>query len=162
MTIVYSSLTGFTAEYAALLHKETGLPAVPLEDFTGGGEILYLGWLRAGGIVGLKAAVKKAEVRGVCAVGMAITGSRLAETRSANGLPVEIPLFTLQGGYAPEKLRGLNRFLMRLVTGKLAKDLLAKENRIPAEEDLLELLQKGGSRVSAEQLGDVLDWLKNR
>ena len=83
--IVYTSQTGFTARYAALLAERTGLPCRPLKEAAAlprGTAVIYLGWLCAGGIKGLKEARRR------------------------------VPLFYLRGGYAPEKLTGFYRAMM--------------------------------------------------
>ncbi len=49
--IVYTSQTGFTARYAALLAERTGLPCRPLKEAAAlprGTAVIYLGWLCAG------------------------------------------------------------------------------------------------------------------
>ena len=49
--IVYTSNTGFTARYAALLGEETGLPAYSIKEagkkLSKGASVIYLGWLFA-------------------------------------------------------------------------------------------------------------------
>ncbi len=68
--LVYTSATGFTARYAQLLSRKTGLPCLALErakELPGDTPVLYLGWLCAGGIKGLKKARKRLAVRAVCA-----------------------------------------------------------------------------------------------
>ena len=71
--IVYTSNTGFTAQYATLLSHQTGLPLYRLEecDLPGSTQVLFLGWLCAGKIQGLKGAMGRFQVAGICAVGMA-------------------------------------------------------------------------------------------
>ena len=57
--LVYTSATGFTARYAQLLSRRTGLPCLALErakELPAGTGVVYLGWLCAGGIKGLKKA----------------------------------------------------------------------------------------------------------
>ncbi len=74
--IIYTSNTGSTAEYAQLLGKELNLPVHNLQQaksmVPAGSEIIYLGWIMAGGIKGYK------------------------EVRDKNAIPQRIPLFTLQ------------------------------------------------------------------
>ncbi len=162
MTIVYSSETGFTAEYARLLAEKSGLKALSLEEAMGqlaqGEEILYMGWLMAGSIYGYKKAMKRWIIKGVCAVGMGPCGSRKEETAKANRLPADLPLFTLQGGYAPDRLKGIHKLMMAMVARVLIKKIKAEA---PNEEnqEILRLLQNGGSAVCAENLGAVRDWL---
>ncbi|MDO4573368.1 MAG: hypothetical protein Q4C13_08355 [Clostridia bacterium] len=96
--ILYTSNTGFTAEYAHLLEEATGLPAMPLRAAGGlrpGADIIYLGWLMAGRVQGLKKAEARYRVRAVCGVGMGATGSQTDEVRQANALEPERPLFVL-------------------------------------------------------------------
>ena len=54
--IIYTSNTGSTAEYAQLLGKELNLPVHSLQQaknkVPAGSEIIYLGWIMAGGIKG--------------------------------------------------------------------------------------------------------------
>ena len=70
--IVYTSQTGFTRRYAEMLAQKTGLPACELGGPAParGTGVLYLGWLRAGGVQGLAKARRRWDVKGVCAVGM--------------------------------------------------------------------------------------------
>ena len=63
--ILYTSNTGFTAQYAALLSEQTGLPCFSLKaagHIQPGTPILYLGWLMAGNVQGYKEAAKKYTV----------------------------------------------------------------------------------------------------
>lgn len=101
--IVYTSQTGFTARYAALLAERTGLPCRPLKEAAAlprGTAVIYLGWLCAGGIKGLKEARRRFRMAAVCAVGMAAEVEE-AKLRRDNRLE-GVPLFYLRGGYAPE------------------------------------------------------------
>ena len=161
--VVYTSNTGFTAQYAALLGGRTGLPVYTLAEAAGalprGAEIVYLGWLMGGGVKGLKQALARYAVRAVCGVGMSPAGARLEETRKANALDPAVPLFLLQGGYDPARLRGVSKLMMSLVAKSTAKELSAKTARTAEENDMLELMLHGGSRVSAEGLAPVLEWL---
>ena len=51
-TVVYTSNTGYTRQYAMLLSKKTGLPACSLDEamkhLAPGSSVIYLGWLMAG------------------------------------------------------------------------------------------------------------------
>ena len=108
--IVYTSNTGYTAEYARILSRETGLLVYSLEqarkELAAGSCILYLGWLMAGKVQGYDKAAKLYAMAAVCGVGMGATGSQLEDVRRTNGIGQDIPVFTLQGGYHSEKLRG--------------------------------------------------------
>lgn len=160
--IVYTSNTGFTAQYASLLGGETGLPVYSLEDASKSlpqsSPIVYLGWLTAGKVQGYDKAVTKFNLQALCAVGMAKSGSQMEDVRKSNNLPQGLPLFTLQGGFDLKKLRGVYKFMMLVMSKTVAKKLAAKPDRTPDEEDMLDLFQNGGNRVSLENLRPVLAW----
>ena len=160
--IVYTSNTGFTAQYASLLGGETGLPVYSLEDalksLPQNSPILYLGWLAAGKVQGYDKVVTKFNLQGLCAVGMAKSGSQMEDVRKSNKLPEVLPLFTLQGGFDLKKLRGVYKLMMLVMSKTVAKKLAAKPDRTPDEDDMLDLFQNGGNRVSLENLKPVLAW----
>lgn len=160
--IVYTSNTGFTAQYASLLGGETGLPVYSLEDalksLPQSSPIVYLGWLTAGKVQGYDKAVTKFNLQALCAVGMAKSGFQMEDVKKSNNLPQGLPLFTLQGGFDLKKLRGIYRLMMLVMSKTVAKKLAAKPDRTPDEEDMLDLFQNGGNRVSLENLRPVLAW----
>ena len=152
--IVYTSATGFTARYAQMLAGETGLPAFRLEEadaLAPGAPVLCLGWLRAGSVRGLKAARRRFRVEGVCAVGMAPEADP-EQLRRDNGLE-NAPLFYLRGGYAPDRVRGLDRVLMAAMKRHLAG------RSDPQSQAALAAMRQGADWVSGDQLGPVLAWL---
>ena len=44
---------------------------------------------------------------------MGTTGTQVDEIRSGNQIPASTALFTLQGGYAMDRLRGIQKLMMR-------------------------------------------------
>lgn len=160
--IVYTSNTGFTAEYARLLGAKTGLPVYDLEQaktrLPAGNSILYLGWLMAGKVQGYARAAKNYQICAVCGVGMGITGSQLADLRKANPIPEGVPVFTLQGGFDIKRLKGIYKFMMTVMTKTMGKSMAEKTDRTPDEDAMLDLLVNGGSRVSENNLDTVLRW----
>ena len=161
--IVYTSNTSSTEQYARLLGQETGLPVCALTEakkaLNSGAQILYLGWVMAGGIQGYADAARLYRIPMVCAVGMEPAGKE-QELREKNGIPQDAALFALQGGYSPDRLHGLQKLMMRMFTGSMVKKLAAKAYRTPGEDDLLDLMQHGGSRVSPEKLTVPLKWCR--
>lgn len=156
--IVYTSGTGFTRRYAQMLSRAAALPAYDLEN-TGslpedGVKILYLGWLRAGGIVGLSKVRRRWRVQAVCAVGMAPEYPQ--EKLAAQNHTGELPVFFLQGGYAPERMRGINKLMMGLMTKQMTKNPPKDE----AEAEIQKLFLQGGDFVSEANLAPVLSWLR--
>lgn len=165
-TIVYTSNTGSTARYAQLLAQATGLSACSAEEakkkLPAQTEIIYLGWIMAGNVVGYQDAAKKYRIRAVCAVGMGKTGAQTEGVREKNAIPAGIPLFTLQGNFDVKKLRGVYRFMMSLMVKTAGKALAEKTDRTPEEDDMLDLMRSGGERVSMDNLKAVLDWYGTR
>lgn len=163
-SIVYTSNTGYTAEYARRLGEKTGLPVYSLAEaeqkLAAGNRVIYLGWLMAGKVQGYKKAAKRYKVQAVCGVGMGGTGSQLQEVRRANAIPEKTPLFTLQGGFDIQKLSGVHKLMMTIMVKTAGKGLAEKQNRTPDEDVMLEMLTQGGSRVSADNLAEVLAWVE--
>ena len=163
--IIYTSNTGSTAEYAQLLGNELNLPVHSLQQAKNkvlvGSEIIYLGWIMAGGIKGYKEAAKLYKVRAVCGVGMGQTGTQLKEVRDKNAIPQRIPLFTLQGNFDVKKLHGVYRFMMNVMVKTAGKGLANKTDRTPAEDDMLDMMVNGGKRVSLQNMKAITEWYKN-
>ncbi len=164
--IVYTSNTGYTAQYAGLLGKRTGLPVYSLTEagakLPAGNCVIYLGWLMAGKVQGYAKAAKHYRIAAVCGVGMGATGSQLADVRKANSLGDELPLFTLQGGFDMSRLKGIYKLMMQVMAKTVGKSLAAKQDRTAEEDQMLTLLTQGGSCVSEENLRPVLDWFFDR
>jgi len=156
--ILYVSDSGHTARYAVMLGEKTGLPVYPLQDaktaIHKGEPVLFLGWLRAGSVVGYKAAARRFSLCAVGAVGLCPTGALLEEVRKTIRLPEEIPLFTIQGGMDRGRLRGINKSMIDM----LIKMMRKKKNKTPEEEAMLDMILKGGDFVSEEHLTALLEW----
>lgn len=159
--IVYTSNTGFTAQYADLLSAETGLPAYALDmsdSLSPGSAVLYLGWLMAGKVQGYQKAAKRYRIQAVCGIGMGATGSQTADVRRTNRIPDTLPVFTLQGGFDKTKLHGVYKLMMGVMEKTAGKALAGKTDRTAEEDSMLELLLHGGNYVSEDNLSAVLDW----
>ncbi|SFQ08308.1 hypothetical protein SAMN05216343_12311 [Oscillibacter sp. PC13] len=162
--IVYTSNTGSTAAYAKLLGEQINLPVFPLnrakERVPAGSEIIYLGWIMARGVKGYRPAAKRYRIPAVCAVGMDGTGTQLHEVRQKNNIPADVRLFTLQGGFDRHKLHGVYRLMMDMMAKSTGKALSEKPDRTSEEDDMLDMMLHGGSRVSGENLNGVLKWYR--
>ena len=157
--IIYTSNTGYTAEYAKILGEKTGLPVYSLSETQEKNiPVIYLGWLMAGSIKGYKKAAKRFEINAVCGVGMGATGSQIKDIKKANNLPDDMPIFSLQGGFDINKLKGIYKFMMNTMKKTAGKALATKQDRTPDEDAMLDLMLNGGNYVSEENLKDVLDW----
>lgn len=156
--IVYTSNTGYTARYAALLSEKLGVPAHPLAEamktLPAGAPVIYMGWLMAGSVKGCRKAAKRFAIQAVIGVGLGDTGSQDEAARKACGLPAETPVFTVQGGMDINKLKGMQKLLIRMLTKAMAN----KKDATPGEARMAELLQSGGDFVSEKELAAVLAW----
>ena len=157
--IVYTSKTGFTMQYAKLLGKKLLLPVYSLEDalygLEQGSPILFLGWIHASSVQGFRKAAKRFHVCGVCGVGLCDTGTLTEQVRGTTGITESIPLFTLQGGFRRDQLKGLDKLLISM----LVKGLSSKREPTEEEKRMLFLLQQDGDYVNDENLSAVLAWL---
>ena len=160
--IVYTSNTGHTAEYSKMLGTKIGLPVYTLNEaakkLQKGTEIIYLGWLFANNIKGYKKATKKYKISAICAVGLCDTGTAVAEVRKANSISEETPLFTMQGGMDKTKLRGINKFMINMLT----KGLSSKKERTENDERMLELLTHDKNYVSEENITAFMKWFNEQ
>ena len=156
--ILYTSNTGYTARYAAMLSEKLGIPAHTLADaqkvLPSGTPVIYMGWLMAGSVKDCKKAAKRFAIRAVIGVGLGDTGAQHAAARKACAHPTDVPVFTVQGGMDISKLQGPYRLVIRLLT----KAMSAKKNRTPGEDRMVELLIHGGDYVSEKELSAVLAW----
>lgn len=164
--IVYTSNTGNTEKYAKTLGSQINLPVYALDDAKKVLEretpIIYFGWIMASGVKGYKEAEKRFCIQMVCAVGMGATGTQIEEIRNRNQIPSSIEVFTLQGGFNMEKLRGVNKLMMNMVIKTAGKALAEKQDRTPEEDEMLDLMMNGGSRVSMENISGPIRWYEQR
>lgn len=158
--IVYTSNTGHTAEYARLIGEKTGLPVYEAGDkaLAKGTSVLYLGWLFANTVKGYKKAAKRFRVEAVCAVGLCDTGTAIPDVRKTNGMPDSLPLFTLQGGMDKTRLRGINKFMIKMLT----KAIGSKQDKTADDERMLYLLENDQNYVSEENLTAFIAWYENQ
>ena len=71
---------------------------------------------------------------------------------------VECRLFTLQGGLFLDRLKGMNRLMMKIFSKSVIRGYKAQKNLTADEEALLDLFRNGGSRVSEDNLTSFYEW----
>lgn len=160
--IIYTTNAGSTEKYAKLLAGKTGLPVFSLANarkhLPGGARVIYLGWIMAGCVKGYASASKRYKVCAVCGVGMSQTGTQTESVRLKTSIPLNVPVFTLQGDFNVKKLHGIYRIMMEIMVKTAGKALSEKKDRTPEEDDMLDMMLKGGERVKTENLKAILDW----
>ena len=166
MIIVYKSNTGYTEQYAKLLGKALEMPSYELSNVPEchkGAEVIYLGWLFAGTIVGYKKCARKYKVRCVAGVGMSPPTPELAEgLRATMKIPSAVPVFYLQGGFDITKLKGPMKLIMKVKCREIAGRLTAKPELNAAEQATYEMTQHGASCASTETPGETLAWYRKK
>ena len=164
--IVYTSNSGYTAQYARLLGDALGLPVTDMKwgsDPHPGREVIYLGWLMAGKVMGYEKAAKEFNIRAVCGVGMGPASAAGAEKlRAKLSIPAEVSVFALQGGFDINKLHGPYKWIMQLKSKQIRKTLEGKGDLSPAQQLTYDMVTKGASAVKTENLAPVIDWYKTK
>nr|MDD6335611.1 hypothetical protein [bacterium] len=115
--ILYRSNCGHTQRYAHMLSDKTGLPVYEWKQagarVPAGAHVLYMGWMRAGSLVGYKKAARRYAVDAVCAVGMAPSLNAEQAGQAGKSLSLSCPVFYLQGGFEADKLTGIYRMAIK-------------------------------------------------
>lgn len=163
--IVFVSNTGFTAKYAEMLSAELGYAAMTLKDakakLAKGSEIIFLGWISAGLIRGLGKARKLYEVKAVGGVGMGMYTDKVQADLIRQNKLEAIPAFYLQGGLNMNKLKGFNRFAMKMMGAIMSKTMQKDASNLPPDTaDMLDAIKNPKDYVSADKLAAMLSCCK--
>lgn len=165
--IVYSSTTGSCKYYAEELSRKLAVPAYPAKKcpLAAGMEVVFVGWLLAGKMVGLPAVMKKHNVRVVVPVGMGDPAVLTEEmVRGKNGLGSNVVVFPQQGRFDIAKLPLPMRLIMRAKNKEIAARLQAKAAKTAlseAEKACLKMAQTGrGEPATWDDINKVVAWVK--
>lgn len=136
MVIVYTSGAGHTAHYAQALAQRLQIEAYPLLPglkLPEGTPVLYMGWVMAECIRGLRKARKMGlNLVAVAAVGMGKSDEgALSRLRAHNTL--REPLFYLQGGYNPTQVRAPFRMMINMMASTVEKQAATAEDLLDAQ-----------------------------
>ena len=162
--IIYTSNSGYTKQYAEMLSQKTGVPAYntanSIPPQTRGKPVLYMGWIMAGNIQGYAKAAKLYDIRAVCQVGMAPPSQdQIQEAKKKLG--IDVPIFYLQGGFDMNRLHGVYKLMMRLMSKKIIGDMEKLPERTQEQEELYKMATVGLSCVKDENLAPVTAWLES-
>jgi hypothetical protein len=158
--IVYESNTGFTKEYAELLSKTIGIPAIPTIDnsilFGDREAVIFLGWVCAGKINGIRMARLKFNPVIIAGVGMTPQSDKYAFALAQQN-NIDVPFYYLQGGLHREKLKGFYKMMFKMVANPiLRKAEKGKSQLTEHEKQMVSLIKNGGSFVSRENLEELI------
>ncbi len=161
MIIIYKSKTGFTKKYAEMLAKQTGLSmysADELPKVPEGTPVIFLGWISAGRIQGLKKVKDKFNIKAVCASGTARKAEPDDETLIKNNDIEGIPFFYLRGGCLPlSQLKGADKLGMSV----FLKILKCKKDQSESIAESIHNIETGCDYVSEERIAPVIKWVKS-
>ena len=121
--------------------------------------MVFIGWIRAGNVVGLDEALSRYQIDAIGVVGLRYQNLQLVDNLQDRCGGAKV--FYLQGGFEPNKLKGLNRLIIKIAAKTMVKNLKRKNPRNADEESMLEMLQKGGSRVTMEALDPMVHALRD-
>lgn len=156
--IIYNSSTGHTFRYAKMLSEKLDIPCYAIKDanrkFNSNDEIIYLSWVCANMITGIKKIRNKYNVK--C---YGVLGLYPKREENTNNLiktnNIDKPVFYLQGGLDYNKLNWLKTKILHMV-GKY----LEKENNKQSTQ-LAKILENGADFVTEENLKEILEFLEN-
>ena len=159
-TIIYCSNTGSAKKYAELLSEKTGLPCVDYTkraDVSPEEEIIFIGWIMAGAIQGLKEVRESfSNIKAICGVGM-MKGEKPNEEVIAKNAITE-PYFFLPGDFNMNNLKGMYKMMMGMML-KMMKGKI-KENGDEKGEEVLKMLENGIVLFDETELDNVIEFLK--
>ncbi len=167
-SIIYNSATGSCKRYADELSRQLHLPAYPVGSAPtrADGELIYVSWIMAGGIVGWKKAKKSGAIAAVVAVGMAPPSEQTAKSiRAKAAIPSQVPVFMLQGAFHLEKLPAPMKLIMKWKIKDIARQLEAKKAKAPLNEQELALwnmVRSGSGEPASWDASPVVDWVLNK
>lgn len=162
--IIYSSTTGSCKKYAEKMSAALHVPAFDAKKVytPKGREVIYVGWLFAGKVVGLDKAMKEYDVVAVVQVGMSDNSAGEATCREKNGLDANVAVFSLQGRFDLNGLPLPLRLIMKIKNKDIAKRLNAKAAKTaltPAEQACLKMAETGkGEPATWDGVQAVIDW----
>ncbi|MBQ8503108.1 MAG: hypothetical protein IJ491_02400 [Clostridia bacterium] len=156
--IVYVSNTGSAKQYAEMLGEKTGYPVFDFanaSDVPADAQVIFIGWVMAGTVQGLKEARDLFTIKAVCPVGMMKSEKQDAELKTKNAITE--PMFSLLGNFHIDNLSGMYKMMMNMML-KMMKSKL-KQDDVPDGQKAVEALEKGVDCVSEEHLGEIMGWL---
>lgn len=156
-TIVYKSNAGHTKRYAQMLSDKLEIPSYSVKEakrkLKKDDGIIYLGWLFAGKIKGLKKALKRYKINCCGAVGAyPSTKEYVKNLRKAN--KITLPLFYMQGGIDYTKINFVYKKVLTTVGEQIARE--GNENK----KDLVEMFVNGKDYVEEKNINEMLEYIQ--
>lgn len=160
MVVIFNSKTGFTKKYAEMIATQAGLSLYSTNELSRVPErepVLFLGWISAGKIQGLKKVITRFDIKAVCACGTGRKAEPDDKTLAKNNNIIGTPFFYLRGGCLPlGQLKGPDKIAMSV----FVKILKSQKVQSEAIAESIENIEKGCNYVCEERIAPVIDWIK--
>ena len=166
--VIYKSKNGSTEKYARWIAEDLSCQAVRAEDFSKNDfvkydNIIYGGWVHAGGIMGfdlIKKNMKRLEGKKlvIFAVGLNIMNQearmQLREINFNKRRVKGITCYYCPGAYDPGRVKGIDAGIMKMMTNILEgkKD----SEKTPDDAQLLEAVKNGADMTSRKYIEPIV------
>ena len=153
--IIYESKAGHTKRYAEMLSDKINAKAMSLKEakkeLKGNDEIVFLGWVCATKIKGLRKA-KRHNIKCVGAVGIYPKENTYTDSLAKSN-DVDEKLFYLRGGIDFDKLSKLTKKFFNWIAKMM------KIDNKPENKELIELFEYGKDFVDEANLDEMVEYL---
>ena len=162
--IIYGSQYGTTKRYAERFAEMTGFPVISYEDM----RVIYFGGLYAGGVKGLKNAVKRFSLNTkliIVTVGLADVCDKENISNIRNSISRQVPedllksafVFHLRGGIDYQKLSFKHKTMMTLLYNKIKN--LPEDKKTAEDKALIETFNSKVDFVDFDSLNPIAEVL---
>ncbi len=153
--IIYESNTGTAKKYAEALSAKTSLPCYALSgsnEVASDSEIIFIGWVMAGEIQGLKAARGRfTNIKTIIAVGMMKTEKQDKDIIAKNSITESF--YSLPGAFDMNKLTGMYKMMMGMML-KMMKSKF-KDSNGEGEAKVLSMFENGFDAYDESALDEI-------
>ena len=168
--IIYGSHYGTTKQYAEELSKRTNIEAISyqsVKEINNYDNIIYLGGLYAGGVLGLSKTIKKLNNISskkiiIATVGLSDPTDEVNKNNIRNNIKSQIPreifekvkIFHLRGGIDYSKLNFIHRNMMKLLYNAFKN--LPEEKQTAEDRAMIETYNKKIDFIDFSSLGKII------
>ena len=169
--IIYGSHYGTTKQYAEELSRRTNIKAISfkeVKEINDYNNIIYLGGLYAGGVLGMSKTIKKLnDVSNkkiiIVTVGLSDPTDEVNKKNIRNNIKNQIPkeifekakIFHLRGGIDYSKLNFVHKTMMKLLYNAVKN--LQKEKQTAEDRAMIETYNKKVSFIDFSSLDKIID-----
>ena len=172
--IIYGSYYGTTKKYAEEFSKRTNIEAVSFKDVNNINDydnIIYLGGLYAGGVLGMAKTLKKIDNIAnkniiIATIGLSDPTDEINKNNIRNNIKKQVPkeifekvkVFHLRGGIDYSKLNFAHRTMMKLLYNTVKK--LPKEKQTAEDSAIIETYNKKVDFIDFSCLDNIINEIR--